>query len=258
MPRTARIRWTNSQVARLEKAVRSFNSALGWSKRKKPSSTTYLPYSASFKELKSSIQSARELNNVVNSLLRGGSADSFTLTQNKAGVITTKWKQREAQIAFNVQEQKKARERRKAGIQTDAGILTGNMGRISEYNLAPAKIKPAEMTLEQMERLINRYREQSRINDYDRAASMYDNYLRAMDSVGFISYFPKSSGRVIEIISELAENDPAFLKWAYDTYDERLRIEWVYDENATRALRMTTIKEAWEEIYDDWLAKRTI
>lgn len=241
----------------MERAVRGFNSALGWAKRQRPASVEYLPDAASFKQLRATIRTARELNNVVNSLNRGNKASVFGLTQNKAGTITTKWAFREAQIAFSVQERRKAVERRKAGIQTDAGILTGNMGRIQEYNLSPAKTRPQQMTKAQMERLAARYREQSRVNDYDRAVSMYDNYLRAMENVGFFSYFPVAAGRVAQIILELANSDPAFLKWAYDTYDERLRIEWVYDDQAYMTLRMATIKEGWEEIYSDWTARRT-
>lgn len=216
-----------------------------------------MPDPTSYKELRETIQTARELNNVVNSLQRGSHASAFALTQNRAGVIVTKWEYREAQIAFGVQEQRKARERRKAGIQTDAGILTGNMGRMQEYNLLPAKKGVADMTQMQMERLLARYREQSRINDFDRAVSMYDNYVSAMEKVGFFSYFPRAARRVQEIIFDLSENDPAFLKWAYDTYDERLRIEWVYDEQAFMTLRMGTILEGWEEIYADWQARKT-
>lgn len=258
MPRTPRIRWTDAQVKRLDSAVRRYNAALSYARRSRPQDAEYLPSTMSAKNLRSTIQSNRELNRIVNSLNRGGTASAFQLVQNRRGEIMPKWQMREAQIAFSVQERRKSVERKRRGIETDAGIKTGNMGTIVEYNLKPATITPAEMSADQIERLLNRAREATRENVYDKAASFYEHYMDAMATSGMTTRFPKASGEVNAIITEIMAEDPAYLRQAYESFNEALRIDLVYDDNMYMTVRMTVIRKAWREIYNAWLSSRTV
>lgn len=257
MPRTPRIRWTDAQVKRLDTAVRRYNAALSYARRTRPQDAEFLPSTASSRKLRSEITSARELNNVVNSLNRGGSASAFRLVQTRSGEVMSRWRLREAQIAFSVQERRKAVERKKRGLVNSRGeIKTGNMGTIAEYNLAPAQRTPADMTADQIDRLLNRNREASRVNEYDRALSFYDNYMEAMENSGFLMRFPETASEILNIIREIRENDPSFLLRVYESYDESLRIDFVYDDNLYMTLRIVEMRDGWRNAYSDWLASR--
>lgn len=225
------IRWTKAQEARLKSAVRSFNSALSWAKRNNPEASAYLPQTASYRGLRDEIRTARELNNVVNRLKRGGKAKDFALVQNDAGTVTTKWQLREAQISFSVRERAKSVERTRLGTQNAAGIRTGNIGTIVERNLRPSKIRPGNMTLAQMERIVEVERERTRKNRYDRAKDYYTNYVIGLQSIGANNV---GDGTVYdEILTSLANimrRKPSALADMFASGDEALQIDFIYDE----------------------------
>ena len=253
MPRTPRIRWTKSQQDRLMRAVRSFNAALGWARRRRPENAEYLPDTVSYRQLRQTITSARQLNNVVNRLLRGGKSSAFELVQNAVGTITTRWQRREAQIAFNVEERRRSIERRRLAEQT--GSELGHMRTITEYNLAPQRIPVEQMTADQMERIADLAMERSGENDYDRAINLYYNYVDGMRAEGFDYEFPAAYREITGIIQELAEKDPSFLKYAYDTHKDELSIEFMYDDLQYMRVRARAMLEAWREVYSEYQEK---
>ena len=256
MPRTPKIRWTQSQVSRLRSAVASYNAALGHARAAHPEAAPYMPDTMSFNNLRSEVTSARELNNLVNRLKRGSHATAFALVQTNAGDITTRFELNEARIAFAVNERRKSMERRARGIQVGDVIQTGHMRELSEYNLMPSKLKPIDMTLEQLRRTVEVQDERGRSNKADRAYNMYLNYVTALNEAGFASDFPEQYRNIVSMIAEIAEEDPDYLVRMYESSNEALRIEFVYDDFMYMKVRADAIEEAVADAYSEWLEGR--
>lgn len=204
-----------------------------------PSAVQYMPDTVSYRQLRGEIQTARELNNVVNRLRRGGKAKAFKLVQNQAGSIVTKWQMREAQIAFTTRETRKAKERIRLGIQNAAGILTGNISTITERGLRPSKLTASKMNRVQMERIIDQEREATRANTYDRARAYYLNYTTALNEVGANNVGDGSAyTELLDALSLIMEKSPQTLVDMFNSNNEALQIEFIYDEFQVIETRM--------------------
>lgn len=204
-----------------------------------PSAVQYMPDTVSYRQLRGEIQTARELNNVVNRLRRGGKAKAFKLVQNQAGSIVTKWQMREAQIAFTTRETRKAKERIRLGIQNAAGILTGNISTITERGLRPSKLTASKMNRVQMERIIDQEREATRANTYDRARAYYLNYTTALNEVGANNVGDGSAyTELLNALSLIMEKSPQTLVDMFNSNNEALQIEFIYDEFQVIETRM--------------------
>ena len=229
--------------------MKSYNAALSYAKRTNPQGAAYMPETVSYRKLRGEVQTARELNNVVNRLRRGGKAKAFALVQNEAGTVTTRWQQREAQIAFNTRERRKAMERIRLGIQNAAGILTGNMGTIQERGLRPSKLTPSKMNRVQMERIVELEREQTRRNTYDRAMDYYRNYTAALAQVGANNVGDGSTYQaILESLSSIVEKDPNALIDMFWSGDEALEIDFIYDENQVIETRLHYALESMQRV----------
>lgn len=229
--------------------MKSYNAALSYAKRQNPAGAAYMPDTVSYRGLRSEIQTARELNNVVNRLKRGGKAKAFALVQNESGTVTTRWQLREAQISFNTRERRKAMERRRLGIQNAAGILTGNIGTIQERGLRPSKLKPSKMNRVQMERIVELEREQTRKNSYDRAMDYYLNYTTALAQIGANNVGDGSIYQaILESLSNIVEKDPNALIDMFWSGDDALEIDFVYDENVVIETRLRYALEAMQKV----------
>lgn len=77
MSREYRISWNRNQLRKLNSAVRKYNNALRRAAKADPLAHIYLPQEVSYKELKSSITTARALKNTVNRLTRGDEAQGL-------------------------------------------------------------------------------------------------------------------------------------------------------------------------------------
>ena len=214
-----------------------------------PSAVQYLPDTVSYRQLRGEIQTARELNNVVNRLRRGGKAKAFQLVQNQAGTVGSKWQLREAQIAFTTRETRKAKERIRLGIQNAAGILTGNIGTLQERNLRPSTLTAANMNLAQMARIVELEREQTRRNTYDRAMDYYTNYVTALNEVGANNVGDGSAYvRALNALSLIMEKSPQSLVDLFMSNEECLQIDFIYDDYQTIETRVnyaTATMEKW-------------
>lgn len=190
-----------------------------------------MPDTVSYRELRGEIQTARELNNVVNRLRRGGRAKAFQLVQNEAGTVVTKWQLREAQIAFTTRESRKARERIRLGIQNAAGILTGNISTLTERGLRPSKLTATKMNRLQMERIVEQERAQTRINAYDRARNYYLNYVTALNQIGANNVGDGTVyNEILAALSRIMESEPEAVSDLFMSGNEALEIDFVYDD----------------------------
>ena len=227
----------------------SYNAALSYAKRMNPSGAAFMPDTVSYRGLRSEIQTARELRNVVNRLKRGSKAKAFALVQNETGTVTTRWQLREAQIAFSTRERRKSMERIRLGIQNAAGIKTGNIGTIQERGLRPSQLKPAKMNRVQMERIVELEREETRRNAYDRAMDYYLNYTTALDSIGAQNVGDGSTYWAILVsLSNIMEKDPNALIDMFWSGDEALEIDFIYDEYQVVETRLHYALESMQRV----------
>ena len=204
-----------------------------------PEAAAYMPDTVSYRQLRGEIKTARELNNVVNRLRRGGKAKAFKLVQNQAGTIVTKWQMREAQIAFTTREVRKAKERIRLGIQNSAGILTGNISTLIERGLRPSKITASKMNRIQMERIVEQEREATRRNTWDRARDYYMNYITALNEVGANNVGDGSAyTELLNALSLIMEKSPETLVDMFTSDNEALQIDFIYDEFQVIETRM--------------------
>lgn len=96
MSREYRISWNRNQLRKLNSAVRRYNNALRRAAKADPLAHIYLPQEVSYKELKSSITTARALKNTVNRLTRVTRPKALEPVQQQDGSIVTRY--REARI----------------------------------------------------------------------------------------------------------------------------------------------------------------
>lgn len=95
------IRWKQGDYISLGRAVSDFN------KKKKELETeenkNYLPETQNYRELKNSIKTRQELNNVIRSLRRFTSRENATdIVENAAGQKMTRWEKNENRIRSSI------------------------------------------------------------------------------------------------------------------------------------------------------------
>jgi hypothetical protein len=245
MRRTPKIKWTRRQVNRLSAAVRSYNKALGAAGL----DPTIAPPEVSYQEMKSKITSAKQLNTIVNRLKRAKRKDAFELVQTETGV-TTKYELRETRIAFSVKERRKSMERKARGIILGERYVGSKS--LTYVELAPATVKPAQMTQKQRRRLLETEFTTSAKTKVDRATDMYTNYVRAMETVGMDLSNPILFADVKNMVEYAAANEPDFLVWALETYPDELTIDYVYDDQQLMARRAYVLQYMWDRAREEW------
>lgn len=245
MRRTPKIKWTRRQVNRLSAAVRAYNKALGAAGL----DPTIAPPEVSYQEMKSQITSAKQLNTIVNRLKRAKRKDAFELVQTDTGV-TTKYELRETRIAFSVKERRKSMERKARGIILGERYVGSKS--LTHAELAPATVKPAQMTQKQRRRLLETEFTASAKTKVDRAIDMYSNYVRAMETVGMDLTNPILFADVKNMVEYAVTNEPDFFVWALETYPDELSIDYVYDDQQSMARRAYVLQYTWNRAREEW------
>lgn len=254
MPRTPRIKWTRSQVGRLSAAVRAYNAAIEKAIAANPSRADYFPERVTYQQMKAQITSARQLRNVVNRLNRAKRPGAFELVKQGTGELVSRYERNEARIIQSVRERAKAQQRKRMGLENEAGILTGNMGTLQAANLRPTSTRVPDMSVHQIRRAIELANRTAPKTKADRAFAMYENYVRALDTEGFDIYNPQFYRELVEQIRFWAEREPDFLVWAYEAHDERLVIDFVYDSFQQMESRVEYIRQGWADARAEWEA----
>lgn len=252
MPRTPRIKWTRSQVGRLSAAVRAYNAAIDKAVAANPSRAEYFPERVTYQQMKAQITSARQLRNVVNRLNRAKRPEAFDLVKQGTGELVSRYERNEARIILSVRERAKSQQRKRMGIENEAGIKTGNMGTLQALNLSPTTIRVPDMSVHQIRRAIDLANRKAPMTKADRAVKMYENYVKALDVEGFDIFNPEFYATLTNMLRDWADNDPDFLVWAIETNDERLVIDFVYDDFQGMSSRVDYIMSGWLETRAEW------
>ena len=229
----------------LSAAVRAYNRAVGAAGL----DPDIAPPEVSYQEMKSQITSAKQLNTIVNRLKRAKRKDAFELVQTETGV-TTKYELRETRIAFSVKERRKSMECKARGIILGERYVGSKS--LTYAELAPATVKPAQMTQKQRRRLLETEFTASAKTKVDRAIDMYTNYVRAMETVGMDLSNPILFADVKNMVEYAVTNEPDFFVWALETYTDELSIDYVYDDQQSMARRAFVLRDAWDRAREEW------
>lgn len=179
MPREYRISWNVSQLRRLNSAVRKYNNALRRAAKADPLAHIYLPQEVSYKELKSSITTARALKNTVNRLNRVTRPRALEPVQQQDGSIVTRYERHEYAILRSVRERKKSMRAKAEGVvQPTAGAGNLKQAALSRDTrpLSTLGAGAIRRFIETQSRLLNEQR-----GTQDRRC--YNNYMKALWSV---------------------------------------------------------------------------
>lgn len=239
MPRESRIRWTESQWRRLDSAVRKYNNAIRRELKKVPNASIYLPEEVSYKELKSSITTARALKNVVNRLNRITREGALTPVRQDDGSIVTKYERHEYAILRSVRERAKSQRAKQLKLKP---VAPGSIGSYEQAKATPDKRKIKTLSAKSLRRFIETQEREMNLSSMDKLRRYYSNYIDALYSVfGGFSDYDKELAEIVAIIEGKSRTNPASL---FDDIDEAPSIRYIYDP-ILRATKMDLIYEYW-------------
>lgn len=250
MPQRGQIRWVQSQVDRLKHAVSVYNSSVVAARKKYGADfAEVLPSTVSYRQLRSELKTGRELDVKVKQLMRGQGAQAFRPVEVN-GELVSAYTRREAQITYTARERRKRESRIRRGIEDPVThqIEPGNVRRMEELGITPTSIPFSELTPKQMQRLSDLAVYERGKSVADRAALYYQNYVRGMETVGIDKIAPDVYEYVADIVANLADENPQYLIDMFESNDEELTIDFVYDKDVELRGRAEQIEAAWQKI----------
>lgn len=204
MRREYRISWNVSQLRRLNSAVRRYNNALRRAAKADPLAHVYLPQEVSYKELKSSITTARALKNTVNRLTRVTRPKALEPVQQQDGSIVTRYERHEYAVLKSVRERKKSMRAKAEGVvQPTAGA-----GNLKQAALSRDTRPLSSLGAGAIRRFIETQSRQLNMSNEEQVRRYYTNYMKALWSV--FGGFPEHDAdieHIEEIILTMAKND---------------------------------------------------
>lgn len=226
MQKEPNIAWRQSQRNRLSRSVSKFNAKLTRELKKNPELIEFLPARLNVQELRASIKTAKDLNNLVKTIDRAFKEDAFVPVQTEKGVKTTKYEIRETKLKVNKINRSRAKEKEKANPSTEKGT----MGLLKTANLVPKKFDLEKMSQKEWEKFKAGVDKQILANSsFERKQRYRDNYLKAIEEV---------FGTDNELYERILNADIDSLLEAYYN-DPILQLEFVYDP-----LQMSVIYQA--------------
>lgn len=217
MQKRYNIKWRNTDKKELAKAVRKFNAKRTRLIKQVPELEEFLPPKASTKVIKKSVQTRRDLKNVLNSLERFMRKGAEKPIITKEGIKTTVYEKKEISIKVRAINQRRAAELKKAAPSTEKGT----MGTIRENNLKPKQYDIDKIKKSDWKKFVESVEKQSK----DRYAS--DRYERYKENFikGLENAFGEKGSELIEIAKQI---DAEILTQMY--YDDPiLQIDFIYD-----------------------------
>ena len=259
MPRRTGIQWTPAQAKRLNSAVRSFNAQLRRAVERTPEQLRHLlPDPVSYRQLRQEIATGHELNLRVNALnrarkMRERGVEPFGFRQTRGAGTITNYDYNEGSIAVRTYESRKAKQRIRLGIQRAAGapVEKGHTGFTMAEHLQPSSLSLDDYTLRGLRTSQRRMFEAARETPSSRAQLYYENYMKALDSVGADYLAPEAYEEIRSILWEIRLKAPSYLPQLFDRNDEELRIDFVYDDDLDATQRFSDILDTLRDAYSD-------
>ena len=241
MPREYRISWNSNQLRKLNSAVRRYNNALRRAAKDNILAQIYLPQEVSYKELKSSITTARALKNTVNRLNRVTRPKALEPVQQQDGSIVTRYERHEYAVLKNVRERKKSMRAKAQGVvQPTAGA-----GNLKQAALSRDTRPVSTLGAGAIRRFIETQSRQLNMSNEEQVRRYYTNYMKALWSV--FGGFPEHDAdieHIEEIILTMARDD---WKALVKAIEDSPSIEYIYSPQE-REVMMKKILGYWMNV----------
>lgn len=241
MSREYRISWNENQLRKLNSAVRKYNNALRRAAKADPLAHIYLPQEVSYKELKSSITTARALKNTVNRLNRVTRPKALEPVQQQDGSIVTRYERHEYAVLRSVRERKKSMRAKAEGVVQP----TANAGTLKQAALSRDARPVSTLGAGAIRRFIETQSRELNMSNEEQVRRYYTNYMKALWSV--FGGFPEHDADIAhieEMILTMAKYDWKALVKAIKGSPS---IEYIYDPQE-RETKMKKILGYWMNV----------
>lgn len=218
MAKIPNIRWRKKDETSLRKEINRFNRELKRAQKINPELSDILPKKLNFKDVKSSIQTRKDLKNFMSTSAMATAKTLSTPYVNEKGLILTQYDIEKAKYNVSVINKRRAAERKKYKPSAERGTL----GTIRKTGLAPRKlnlnkdISNWKKFSESLEREARGKFTEERANNYKA------NYIKAI-------YSEMPQGELRKKLLNLVNDLPA--STLYDSFyiNPDLSIDYVYD-----------------------------
>lgn len=239
--------------------MRSFNAQLRRAVAQTPEQLRHLlPDPVSYHQLRQDIVTGHELDLRVNALnrarkMRERGVEPFGFRQTRGAGTVTNYDYNEGAIAVRAYESRKAKQRIRLGIQSAAGapVERGHTGFTMAEHLQPSRLSLDDYSLRGLRTTQRRMFEAARETPSSRAQLYYENYMKALDTVGADYLAPEAYREIRSILWEIRLKAPGYLPQLFDRFDEELRIDFVYDDDLDAQERFSDILDTLRDAYSD-------
>ena len=241
MPREYRISWNDNQLRKLNSAVRKYNNALRRAAKADPLAHIYLPQEVSYRELKSSITTARALKNTANRLNRVTRPKALEPVQQQDGSIVTRYERHEYAVLRSVRERKKSMRAKAEGVVQP----TANAGTLKQAALSRDARPVSTLGAGAIRRFIETQSRELNMSNEEQVRRYYTNYMRSLWSV--FGGFPEHDADIAhieEMVLTMAKDD---LKGLVKTIEGSPSIEYIYGPQE-REVKMKKILGYWMNV----------
>ena len=128
------IRWRNEDIAKLRNHVRKFNAKITREIKKNPKLKEFLPERLNVNELRDTITTRRDFNNLIKSVNRFMEKKATQIVTLGNGVSLTRWEKRELQYKRAAVNNRKRKKRRVVGE-----VPKGRPGTLDQYDAMDLK-----------------------------------------------------------------------------------------------------------------------
>lgn len=241
MPREYRISWNDNQLRKLNSAVRKYNNALRRAAKADPLAHIYLPQEVSYKELKSSITTARALKNTVNRLNRVTRPKALEPVQQQDGSIVTRYERHEYAVLRSVRERKKSMRAKAEGVVQP----TANAGTLKQAALSRDARPVSTLGAGAIRRFIETQSRELNMSNEEQVRRYYTNYMKSLWSV--FGGFPEHDADIAhieEMMLTMARDD---WKGLVKSIEGSPSIEYIYGPQE-RGKKMKKILGYWMNV----------
>lgn len=235
------IRWRDSDRKALANAARKFNAKRTRLLKQVPELEDFLPEKVNVQDMKKSVKTRRDLNNLLKSLDRFLVKGAEKPIVTKEGVKTTQYQKRELQIKVNAINARRRAELKKAAPSTEKGT----MGTIRENNLLPKNADINKVKKSDWAKYVESVEKQSKDSYSDERIESYKkNFIKGLENA-----FGEKGNNLKQLAMQLSGD--TLMEMYYN--DPVLQIDFIYDP-----LEMQVKIEAMEEHLQEYLNNNII
>lgn len=227
------MRWSDSDVAELQRTIKNFNNKLYRQRKKNPEQAEVLPQTVKKSDMIEQIETRADFNRIVNSLQRFTRRGAEETVESAKGAKATKWEVEEATRKQAIENARRTRERKKLEEQEvkisgkGTGVKRAEMGTLKENELKPSRKKFDNMSQKEWD-LFKRNMDNMMNATYHREkrAKMRENYIKGLRDAGFLDSNPELETYVrgvdINTFYNLTQNDETA---TFDFYKDPIAYE---------------------------------